>query len=78
MGVKPKKRRKPAILREAMSQKTFISDAKSHRNRPKPVRTSVTLTSVQAEFLRFHAARLEISVADLIRRIVDGFRAAPG
>lgn len=34
----------------------------------------ISLTQPQIEFLRLEAARLEISVSDLIRRIIDQHR----
>ena len=57
----PRNRRKPAILRGAMSRNPPVSGAKPHHNRRKTVRTSVTLTSVQAAFLGLHAEALAIS-----------------
>ena len=47
------------------------------RTRPKTERISVTFTRPQVEFLREHAERLGITVPDLVRRILDGFRARP-
>ena len=38
------------------------------------VRQSVTLTNPQFEYLTAEAARLGISVSDLIRRIIDAYR----
>jgi hypothetical protein len=38
-------------------------------------RTSVTLTNRQLEFLRIEAERVGITVADLIRRVLDEWRA---
>lgn len=38
------------------------------------MRQSVTLTEPQWAYLRKEAKRLGISVSDLIRRIVDGYR----
>jgi hypothetical protein len=41
-------------------------------------RRSILLTDPQATFRQEQAARLGISVADLIRRIIDEFREAKG
>jgi hypothetical protein len=37
-------------------------------------RTMISLTGPQTEFLKKEAARLGISVSDLLRRIVDAYR----
>jgi hypothetical protein len=39
-------------------------------------RQMVTLSTDRAEFLKQEAARLNISVSDLLRRIVDAYRDA--
>jgi len=41
-------------------------------------RRSIMLPGPQAAFLQTEAARLGITVADLIRRIIDQFREAKG
>lgn len=38
------------------------------------IRQSVTITKPQAEFLEAEAAKLGITVSDLIRRIIDQYR----
>jgi hypothetical protein len=40
-----------------------------------PHRMTVTWTADRAEFLKQEAARLNISMADLLRRIIDAYRA---
>lgn len=44
------------------------------RHMAKTIRTSVTLTTPQHEVLKVEADKLGITVADLIRRIVDQWR----
>jgi hypothetical protein len=39
-----------------------------------PHRMTVTWTADRAEFLKQEAARLNISMADLLRRIIDAYR----
>ena len=39
------------------------------------LRTSITLTKPQHEALRVEAKRLGITISDLIRRVVDNWRA---
>lgn len=41
------------------------------------IRQSVTLTKPQMTFLKKEADKLGISISDLIRRIVDEYRARP-
>jgi hypothetical protein len=40
----------------------------------KTVTRSFTLTRSQADFLKTEAARMEITVSDLLRRIIDQYR----
>ncbi len=40
-------------------------------------KTSITLTVPQHEYLTAEAARLGITIADLVRRIIDQHREAP-
>ena len=45
----------------------LMSTTKGHKQ-------TITFTAPQAEYLKIEAARLGISVADLVRRIIDHYR----